>query len=146
MSDSITIPRLVIAGTKSGVGKTTILAGLSRALRQRNLRVTTFKVGPDYHDPEYHATASGCSSHTLDGWMMGKEAVLSTFKSATAGKDIALIEGVMGLFDGVSVSSEEGATVEVAKWLKAPVLAVVDSSGMARTFGAIAQGLATFDP
>lgn len=140
------IPRLVIAGTSSGVGKTTIVAGLCRALRHRNLRVAVFKVGPDYLDPTYHAMAAGTSSHTLDGWMMGKEAVLSTFQTAIQNKDIALIEGVMGLFDGASPISEEGSTAEVAKWLEAPVLAVVDSSGMARTVGAIAHGLATFDP
>lgn len=140
------IPRLVIAGTASGVGKTTIVSGLSRALRQRGLRVAVFKVGPDYLDPTYHAAAAGSPSHTLDGWMMGREAVLNTFKAVTADKDIAVIEGVMGLFDGASVSSEEGSTAEVAKWLKAPVFAVVDASGMARTIGAIANGLTNFDP
>lgn len=140
------IPRLVIAGASSGVGKTTIVAGLCRALRHRNLRVAVFKVGPDYLDPTYHAMAAGTSSHTLDGWMMGKEAVLSTFRTATQDKDIALIEGVMGLFDGASPRSEEGSTAEVAKWLEAPVLAVIDSSGMARTIAAVAHGLATFDP
>ncbi|HET6843734.1 MAG TPA: cobyrinate a,c-diamide synthase [Candidatus Angelobacter sp.] len=145
MNDLLKIPRLVIAGTGSGVGKTTIVAGLCRALRARNLRVATFKVGPDYLDPTYHAVAAGNTSHTLDGWMMGKEAVLSTFRSACAGNDIALIEGVMGLFDGASVTSEEGSTAEVAKWLQAPVLAVADCSGMARTVAAIAHGLAAFD-
>jgi cobyrinic acid a,c-diamide synthase len=141
----VTIPRLVIAGTSSGVGKTTIVSGLCRALQHRNLRVAMFKVGPDYLDPTYHAMAAGSASHTLDSWMMGKQALLGTFNSASAGKDIALVEGVMGLFDGASAGSEEGSTAEVAKWLAAPVLAVVDAGGMARTVGAIAHGLSTFD-
>jgi cobyrinic acid a,c-diamide synthase len=105
-----------------------------------------FKAGPDYLDPTYHAMAAGRTSHTLDGWMMGREAVLRTFRSAAAECDIALIEGVMGLFDGASATSEEGSTAEIAKWLRAPVMAVVDASGMARTVAAVAQGLATFDP
>lgn len=143
---NLKIPRLVIAGTSSGVGKTTIMAGLCRALRARNLRVAVFKIGPDYLDPTYHAKAASAVSHTLDGWMMGREAVLNTFRNVAHGCDIALIEGVMGLFDGASAVSDEGSTAEVAKWLDAPVLAVVDSSGIARTIGAIAQGLTTFDP
>ncbi|HLJ87093.1 MAG TPA: cobyrinate a,c-diamide synthase [Candidatus Angelobacter sp.] len=140
------IPRLVIAGTSSGVGKTTVMAGLCRALKDRGLRIAVFKVGPDYLDPTYHAMAAGTASHTLDGWMMGRQAVLNTFHRATRNSDIALIEGVMGLFDGASPVSEEGSTAEVAKWLQTPVLAVIDCSGMARTVGAIAHGLATFDP
>jgi cobyrinic acid a,c-diamide synthase len=143
---NLKIPRLVIAGTSSGVGKTTVMAGLCRALRARNLRVAVFKVGPDYLDPTYHAKAAGVASHTLDGWMMGREAVLNTFRSIAHGCDIALIEGVMGLFDGASAVSDEGSTAEAAKWLDAPVLVVVDSSGIARTIGAIAQGVTTFDP
>jgi cobyrinic acid a,c-diamide synthase len=122
------------------------MSGLCRALRHRNLRVAMFKAGPDYLDPTYHAMAAGRTSHTLDGWMMGREAVLRTFRAASAECDIALIEGVMGLFDGASATSEEGSTAEIAKWLRAPVIAVVDASGMARTVGAVAHGLATFDP
>ena len=138
--------RLVIAGTASGVGKTTMTVGLTRALRARGLRVAVFKCGPDYLDPTYHARAAGTPSHNLDGWMMGKDAVLATFTRVAAGADIAIIEGVMGLFDGVGPSSNEGSTAEIARWLDAPVLLVVDASGMARSLAAIAHGFATFDP
>src|SRR6185369_13623354 len=109
------VARLVIAGTASGVGKTTVTVGLARALRARGLRVAIFKCGPDYLDPTYHARASDSASHNLDGWMMGREAVLATFARASRGADIALIEGVMGLFDGVSPTGEEGSTAEIAK-------------------------------
>ncbi|HZS41347.1 MAG TPA: cobyrinate a,c-diamide synthase [Polyangia bacterium] len=140
------IPRLVVAGTASGVGKTTVMVALTEALRRRGRRVAVFKCGPDYLDPTYHARASGGACHNLDGWMMGREAVLQTFARGSAGADVALIEGVMGLYDGASPDSDEGSAAEIAKWLDAPVLAVVDASGMARTVAAIALGLAAFDP
>lgn len=146
MLQSLRIPRLVIAGTSSGVGKTTVMVGLCRALKQRGLKVAVFKTGPDYLDPTYHARAASVSSHTLDGWMMGRQAVLETFISVCEHADIALIEGVMGLFDGASPTSEEGSTAQIAKWLEAPVLLVMDVSGMARTVAAIVHGCATFDP
>lgn len=139
------IPRLVIAGTSSNVGKTTVMVGLVRALRARGLRVAVFKCGPDYLDPTYHVRAAGTPSHNLDGWMMGREAVLSTFTQASEGADIALIEGVMGLFDGTSPTSEEGSTAEIAKWLQAPVLLVCDAGGMARSIAPLAKGFSTFD-
>jgi cobyrinic acid a,c-diamide synthase len=139
------IPRLVIAGVSSSVGKTTVTVGLARALRARGLRVALFKCGPDYLDPTYHAIACGASSHNLDGWMMGREAVQATFARAAADADIALIEGVMGLFDGASPTGEEGSTAEIAKWLGASVLVVCDASGMARTIAAVGHGFATFD-
>ena len=140
------VARLVVAGVASGVGKTTMTVALSRAFESRGLRIALFKCGPDYLDPSYHARAIGRPSYNLDGWLMGREAVLSTFDRGAHDADIAILEGVMGLFDGVSASSEQGSTAEIAKWLRAPVLAVVDASGMARTIGAIALGLATFDP
>src|SRR5208282_2390389 len=140
------IPRLVVAGTASGVGKTTFTVGLVRALRARGLKVAVFKCGPDYLDPTYHARAAGTTAHNLDGWMMGREAVLGTFLRASAGADIAIIEGVMGLFDGASATDDGGSTAEIAKWLDAPVMLVVDVSGMARTVAAIARGVAAFDP
>ncbi len=145
MSLQRTIPRIVIAGISSGSGKTTFMVGLGRALARRGLRVVTFKTGPDYLDPSYHQRATGRVSQNLDGWMMGHDAVLGTFLSASGQADIALIEGVMGLFDGISAESEEGSTAQVAKWLDAPVLLVVDASGMARTLAAIVHGCATFD-
>lgn len=140
------IPRLVIAGTASGVGKTTTVVALTRALKARGLRVATFKCGPDYLDPTFHASASGAPCHNLDGWMMGRDAVVGTFTRASRGADVALIEGVMGLFDGASADTDDGSAAQVARWLGAPVLAVVDASGMARTIAAIGHGLATFHP
>ncbi|WP_437860034.1 cobyrinate a,c-diamide synthase [Sorangium sp. So ce363] len=140
------IPRLVVAGTASGVGKTTATVAIARALRARGLEVALFKCGPDYLDPTYHARAVAGTSHNLDGWMMGRDAVLSTFAAEAAGADVALIEGVMGLFDGASPTGEEGSTAEIAKWLEAPVALVVDASGMARSVAALVQGFAGFDP
>jgi cobyrinic acid a,c-diamide synthase len=140
------VARLVIAGTASGVGKTTVTVGLLRALRSRGLRVAVFKCGPDYLDPTYHARAAEAPCHNLDGWMMGRTAVVETFASAARGADVALIEGVMGLYDGVSATGDEGSTAELARWLAAPVLLVCDASGMARSIAALARGFATFDP
>ncbi|MDK2741802.1 MAG: cobyrinate a,c-diamide synthase [Nitrospira sp. BO4] len=142
----MTIPRLVIAGTASNVGKTTVMVGLVRALRARGLSVAVFKCGPDYLDPTYHVRAADAPCQNLDGWMMGREAVLSTFTRASQGADIALLEGVMGLFDGASPTSDEGSTAEIAKWLQAPVLLVCDAGGMARSIAALAKGFSTFDP
>jgi len=139
------VPRLLIAGTASGVGKTTVTVALASALRARGLKVAIFKCGPDYLDPGYHARAAGVPSHNLDGWMMGRDAVLTTFTRASAGADVALVEGVMGLFDGASPTGEEGSSAEIAKWLTAPVLLVVDASGMARTIAALAAGFTGFD-
>lgn len=140
------VARLVIAGTSSNVGKTTVTVALTRALRALGLRVAVFKCGPDYLDPTYHARAAEAPCHNLDGWMMGRDAVLSTFLHAAQGADIALIEGVMGLYDGASPNDEEGSTAEVAKWLSAPVLLVCEASGMARSVAALARGFRDFDP
>ncbi|MCE9574305.1 MAG: cobyrinate a,c-diamide synthase [Deltaproteobacteria bacterium] len=140
------IPRLVIAGTASGVGKTTITVGLARALRARGLRVALFKCGPDYLDPTYHARAIAGPCHNLDGWMMGQDAVRATFAHAARGADIALLEGVMGLYDGASPVGDAGSTAEIAKWLGVPVVLVCDASGMARSIAALARGFASFDP
>jgi cobyrinic acid a,c-diamide synthase len=142
---ALAIPRLVVAGTGSGVGKTTIVVGLIAALRRRGFAVAAFKCGPDYLDPTYHQRAAGRPSHNLDGWMMGQDAVLATFAAEAAGADLAVIEGVMGLHDGASPVGREGSTAEIAAWLAAPVIAVVDASGMARTLAAIVDGLAGFD-
>jgi cobyrinic acid a,c-diamide synthase len=143
------IPRLVIGGVASGVGKTTVTVGLCRALRARGLRVAVFKCGPDYLDPTYHQRAAGQVCHNLDGWLMGRAAVVDTFTRASAGADVALIEGVMGLFDGAQVTGSDvdaGSTAQIAKWLGAPVMLVIDAGGMARSFAALAAGFATFDP
>jgi cobyrinic acid a,c-diamide synthase len=146
MTATRTTPRIVIAGTSSGVGKTTVTVALVRALAAQGQKVAVFKCGPDYLDPTYHARAAQRPCHNLDGWMMGQAAVLATFRRASEGCDIAIIEGVMGLFDGASPTGEEGSTAEIAKWLAAPVVLVVDASGMARSVAAVAQGFARFDP
>jgi cobyrinic acid a,c-diamide synthase len=138
--------RIVIAGTASHVGKTTVTVALISALRARGLRVAPFKCGPDYLDPSYHARASGQACHNLDGFMMGREAVLATFTRASRGADAAVLEGVMGLFDGSSPTGDEGSTAEIAKWLDASVLLVCDASGMARSIAALAHGFTRFDP
>jgi len=136
---------VVIAATGSGVGKTTATVGLTAALRARGLKVAAFKCGPDYLDPTYHRRAAGVTSHNLDGWMMGRDAVLATFARASRGFDLAIIEGMMGLFDSATPTGDEGSTAEIAKWLDAPVLLVTDTSGMARSIAAMATGYAHFD-
>ena len=146
MSSAVNIPRIVIAATGSGAGKTTATVALLGALRARGLRVAAFKCGPDYLDPTYHARVLGKPSQNLDGWMMGRDAVLATFARAAAGADITVIEGMMGLFDGATPDRDEGSTAEIAKWLCAPVVLVHDASGVARTIAAIAHGFARFDP
>jgi len=140
------VARIVIAGTASHVGKTTVTLALTSALRAIGLRVATFKCGPDYLDPSYHARASGEPCHNLDGFMMGREAVLATFARGSNAADVAVLEGVMGLFDGSSPTGDEGSTAEIAKWLEASVLLVCEASGMARSIAALAQGFTRFDP
>jgi cobyrinic acid a,c-diamide synthase len=138
-------PRIVVGGVASGVGKTTVTVAIARALRARGLRVATFKCGPDYLDPTYHARATDGPCHNLDGWMMGRDVVRATYARAAEGADVSLIEGVMGLYDGASPTSESGSTAEIAKWLDAPVVLTVDAGGMARSLAAVVAGFADFD-
>ncbi|HUO05875.1 MAG TPA: cobyrinate a,c-diamide synthase [Candidatus Binataceae bacterium] len=140
------IPRIVVAATASGVGKTTAAVAIIGALKARGLKVAAFKCGPDFLDPTYHEIAAGKPSHNLDGWMMGRAAVAGTFARTASDADIAVIEGMMGLFDSAAPESEEGSTAEIAKWLSAPVVLVTDASGVARTIAAVAAGFARFDP
>jgi cobyrinic acid a,c-diamide synthase len=139
-------PRLVIAGTHSGVGKTTVTLAILAALRARGRRVQPFKVGPDFIDPGHHTAASGRTSRNLDGWMLGAAVNRELFARAAADADLSIIEGVMGLFDGASAVGETGSTAEIAKQFAAPVLLVVDGSAMARSAAALVWGYARFDP
>ncbi len=136
---------LIIAGTSSGAGKTTVALGLMAAFRKRGFTVVPFKVGPDYIDPLFHQRICGRPSYNLDGWMMGKEAVLRTFESKAACCDFVIIEGVMGLFDGYDAASDAGSTAQIAKWLGAPVILVLNSRSMARSAAAVVKGFETFD-
>ncbi|TAJ07829.1 MAG: cobyrinate a,c-diamide synthase [Nitrospirae bacterium] len=140
------VPRLVIAGTQSNVGKTTVTLALLAALRQRGRKVQPFKVGPDYIDAGHHTAATGRPSRNLDGWMLTAEINREIFSHASADADLAVIEGMMGLFDSSSASSEVGSTAEMAKLLGAPVLLVIDGSAMARSAAAMVAGYAKFDP
>lgn len=134
-----------IAGTHSGVGKTTITLGLLAALRGRGLKVQPFKCGPDYIDAGHHTMAAGRTSRNLDTWMMGEEAVRSSFARASHNADAAVVEGVMGLFDGASSQSEEGSTAHVCRLLNMPVILVVDARAMARSIAALVHGFTSFD-
>ena len=146
MQEPMNFPRLVIAGTHSGVGKTTVTLAILAALNARGLRVQAFKVGPDFIDPGHHSAGTGRLSRNLDGWMLGEAVNREIFTRASADADLSIIEGMMGLFDGSSPVSEIGSTAELAKQLDAPVLLVIDGSAMARSAAAMVSGYATFDP
>ena len=138
--------RIVIAGVSSGVGKTSITMALIADWRARGLRVQPFKVGPDYIDPSHLAQAAGRPCYNLDTWMISKPRMLDLFTSAAASADVSVIEGVMGLYDGHSSTSDIGSTAEVAKLLKAPVILVIDAGAMARSAAAVVLGFQQLDP
>jgi cobyrinic acid a,c-diamide synthase len=141
----VKLPRVVVAGTSSGAGKTTVASGLIGALRARGHTVQGFKVGPDYIDPSYHALASGRPGRNLDAFLSGPDLIAPLVRHGAAGADIAVIEGVMGLFDGASGRGELASTAHVAKLLDAPVILVLDASAMARSAAAIVHGFTSFD-
>lgn len=139
---------VVVAGTHSGSGKTTISLALMSAFIRQGKVVQACKVGPDFIDPGHHTTITGRPSITLDGWMMGKTACRSSILhslSSSPSPDILIIEGVMGLFDGASGDADTGSTAELAKWLDAPVLLVTDVRSMARSIAALVHGYTTLD-
>ena len=139
------ISRIVVAGVTSGVGKTTVAVGMMHGLRKKGLRIQAFKVGPDFIDPSYHTLVTNRNSRNLDVWMMGKQGVLDCFASACKDADIAVVEGVMGLFDGMSGKSDFASTAHVAKILDAPIVLVVDASKGARSIAAIILGFLHFN-
>ncbi len=141
-----TAPRFVIAGTGSGVGKTTVATGLMGALTDRGLKVQAFKVGPDYIDPSYHTEATRRYSRNLDSYMLSQHSITHSMVSSSADADISVIEGVMGLYDGVGGLSDKGSTASVAKLLKAPVILVLDAWSSARSIAASVLGFSAFDP
>ncbi|CUH94013.1 Cobyrinic acid A,C-diamide synthase [Propionispora sp. 2/2-37] len=140
----ITIPRVVIAGTQSGVGKTTVVTGLLAALAARGMQVQSYKVGPDYIDPGFHRLASGKPAHNLDTWLMPPDMAVRVFAKTAQGNDIVVIEGVMGLYDGgrKGISS----TAAIAKMLQAPVILVVDARSMGESIAATVLGFKAYDP
>ena len=137
---------IVIAGVRSGVGKTTIATGIMGALTRRGHKVQPFKAGPDYIDPSYHRIACGAPSRNLDTWLCEHSTVLELFQRANTGKDVSVVEGVMGVFDGHSSLTEEGSTAQLAKLLRAPVILVADASKVARSVAAEILGFQKFDP
>ncbi|MCH0539575.1 cobyrinate a,c-diamide synthase [Streptomyces sp. MUM 203J] len=140
------VPRLVIAAPSSGAGKTTVATGLMAAFASRGLAVSPHKVGPDYIDPGYHALATGRPGRNLDAFMCGTGLVAPLFANGSRGCDLAVVEGVMGLFDGASGQGELASTAQAAKLLKAPVVLVVDASSQSRSVAALVHGFASWDP
>ena len=153
----VTVPRLVIAAPASGSGKTTVACGLMAALRAAGLAVSGHKTGPDYIDPGYHALATGRPARNLDPFLCGADRIVPLFLHAARGADVAVVEGVMGLFDGTDPGAGPsagpgagdpgfGSTAHVARLLGAPVILVIDAASMGRSVAAAATGFARFDP
>src|SRR5438105_14918066 len=145
MLDEVRTPRLVIAGTASNVGKTILTAGLIAAFKARGLTVQSFKVGPDYIDAAYLAHVTGRPCRNLDSWMLGEGALRQVLAQGCLGADFAIVEGVMGLFDGRGGGSE-GSTAEVAHAIRAPVVLVIDVGKMSESAAAIALGFKNYSP
>lgn len=138
-------PRIMFAGTHSGVGKTTIALSIMTALAKSGYKTQPFKVGPDYIDPSYHTMATGLISRNLDSWMLGENVVRKVFCNAARSSDISVIEGVMGLYDG-SPDMGSGSSAHIAKILECPVILVLDVKSMAQSAAAVLQGYVNFDP
>ena len=141
-----TIKGFVIAATGSGAGKTILTLGILAWMRAKGLNVAPFKVGPDFIDPGHHARIAGRTSCNLDSWMLSKDYNRRLFLDQSMGADLAVVEGVMGLFDGYDATTETGSTAQMAKWLGLPVLLVVSAGGKARSAAAVVKGFETFDP
>jgi cobyrinic acid a,c-diamide synthase len=141
----VTQPRIVIAATRSGDGKTTVATGLMAALRAAGLRVSAHKVGPDYIDPSYHAVATGRPGRNLDPWLTSEDLIAPLFLHGAKGTDISVIEGVMGLFDGAAGRHDFASTAHVARLLDAPIILVVSAGGAGRSIAATVHGFASYD-
>ncbi|WP_329010159.1 cobyrinate a,c-diamide synthase [Streptomyces sp. NBC_01601] len=141
----MSVPRLVIAAPSSGSGKTTVATGLMAAFAARGLAVSPHKVGPDYIDPGYHALATGRVGRNLDAYLCGPELIAPLFAHGSRGCDLAVVEGVMGLYDGAAGQGELASTAQVAKLLRAPVVLVVDASSQSRSVAALVHGFASWD-
>jgi cobyrinic acid a,c-diamide synthase len=135
----------VVAGTASGVGKTTVALALMAAFRERRLVVQPFKCGPDFLDAGHHSAICGRAARNLDTWMLDGEANRAIFESAACDADVAIVEGMMGLYDGVGGGTEEGSTAEIAKLLNVPVVLVLDAANSARSIAAVVTGFESFD-
>ena len=139
------LPRIMIAGTNSGVGKTTVTLGIMSALVQKGIEVQGFKAGPDYIDPSHHKFVTGNASRNLDTWMMGDSACRELFERSAVNADVSVIEGVMGLYDGSIDSTGHGSSAHLAKLLKTPVILVISAKGIAQSAGAVVMGYKEFD-
>ncbi|MGV9244211.1 cobyrinate a,c-diamide synthase [Streptomyces sp. NPDC003710] len=146
MSSPSSVPRLVVAAPSSGSGKTTVATGLMAAFAGRGLAVSPHKVGPDYIDPGYHALATGRAGRNLDAYLCGPELIAPLFLHGARGCGLAVVEGVMGLYDGAAGEGELASTAQVAKLLRAPVVLVVDASSQSRSVAALVHGFASWDP
>jgi len=142
----VVLPRVVVAAPASGHGKTTVAVGVMAALAARGLQISGHKVGPDYIDPGYHALATGRPARNLDPVLVGAERIVPLLLHGARGADVAVIEGVMGLFDGRLGSDGQASTAHVASLTATPVLLVVDVSHASRTHAAVVAGMAGFDP
>lgn len=138
--------RLLIAGTNSGVGKTTITAAIIAALKRRGQTIIPFKVGPDYLDPGFHSAAAGQPAGNLDSWMLPPAQVRAILQRRVPSSAIAIIEGVMGLYDGRKNEGEAGSSAQLAKITKTPVVLVASGAKMARSAAALVGGYTQFDP
>jgi cobyrinic acid a,c-diamide synthase len=142
----VVTPAVVIAAPASGAGKTTVATGLMAALRRRGHAVAPFKVGPDYIDPGYHTLASGLPGRNLDPVLVGESLIGPLFAHGSRGADVAVVEGVMGLFDGRIGTDGFGSTAHVARLLGAPVVLVVDARGLSASLAALLHGFRTYRP
>lgn len=142
----IDFPRILIAGTHSGVGKTTLTVAIMKGLSNRGHQVQAYKTGPDFIDPTFHTVVTGRPSRNLDSWMLDQIALQEVFEHGIHGASMGIIEGVMGLYDGYHASSLRGSAAEISLWFQAPIILVIDASSMARSAAAVVLGFQKFDP